>query len=277
MRLRAVLTAIVVGALIACAPAAGQAAGKHRKCTISGTPRHDVLRGTAHRDVICARGGDDVVRARGARDRVLGGGGDDTIEAQGGADSALGGGGSDVIAGGLGGDYIEGGPDGDYIEGGPGMDECDYGDFEDVLDTSCIIDYSVTRVSLVPEAVDTSASAQQVRVTGRVASRSTEPGRELVSVWAVETADPDEPLQSFLCDDVPPFSRSPGEPLELVAGTTADGIWSGAITVPKGSAPGEHRLSLLLIDRRYFGYDCTPVWAFGLARAHEPHSFSQVG
>jgi Ca2+-binding RTX toxin-like protein len=59
-------------------------------CTITGTPRSDVLAGTRRSDVICAndgndrvkaRAGDDVVHSDGGSDIIKGGKGDDTLYA----------------------------------------------------------------------------------------------------------------------------------------------------------------------------------------------------
>ena len=44
-------------------------------CTISGTPRADLLRGTAGDDVICGKGGDDQLMGLGGRQDPLGCGG----------------------------------------------------------------------------------------------------------------------------------------------------------------------------------------------------------
>jgi predicted extracellular nuclease len=48
-------------------------------CTISGTPRRDVLIGTGGDDVICGLGGDDVLLGRGGADVLIGGEGRDVL------------------------------------------------------------------------------------------------------------------------------------------------------------------------------------------------------
>jgi hypothetical protein len=84
-------------------------------CTLTGTPRADVLVGTEGDDVICGLGGADVIRGLGGNDTIYGGGGNDVIE---------GGDGADTIYGGKGNDEISAGDDAsnDMVEGGPGND-----------------------------------------------------------------------------------------------------------------------------------------------------------
>lgn len=85
-----------------------------RRCTIIGTPGHDVLRGTSRDDVVCGLGGNDVIDARGGDDLVDGGAGHDVL---------TGGPGDDTILGGLGPDTIYS-VDGfrDSVDGGAGND-----------------------------------------------------------------------------------------------------------------------------------------------------------
>jgi hypothetical protein len=78
------------------------------RCTITGTPGHDVLNGTPGDDVICGLGGDDLIRGRGGNDVLIGGAGDDRL------------------AGGPGDDRLVGGPGADVLLGGPGKNTDDH-------------------------------------------------------------------------------------------------------------------------------------------------------
>ncbi len=82
-------------------------------CTITGTPRGDVLRGTPGDDVICGLGGSDT---------IWGLGGDDVIVAGRGGDTVRGGDGDDIIWGGAGADVLHGEAGGDWLWGGGGAD-----------------------------------------------------------------------------------------------------------------------------------------------------------
>lgn len=88
------------------APSESMTGAPDPECTVTGTPRADVLRGTTGDDVICGGGGNDVIR---------GGGGDDLL---------IGGSGRDRIFGGTGDDALDGGARRDALEGGPGTDTC---------------------------------------------------------------------------------------------------------------------------------------------------------
>jgi triacylglycerol lipase len=102
----------------------GGASGGRPACTITGTPRNDVLRGTPRDDVICAGSGNDVVRGEGGDDEVRGGPGNDTLRGDAGADDLLGEGGNDAI------NSSDGVRGNDSTDGGAGTDACG-GDFGD--------------------------------------------------------------------------------------------------------------------------------------------------
>lgn len=91
-------------------------------CTLTGTPKGDVLVGTEGADVICALGGGDVIDGRGGNDIVLGGDGGDSIRGGGGEDQLFGERGGDAINGRdrSPGDAVFGGPGGDALAGDAG-------------------------------------------------------------------------------------------------------------------------------------------------------------
>lgn len=78
-------------------------------CTVTGTPKADVLEGTSGDDVICARGGDDEVTAGLGNDVVRAGLGTDRVRTGSGRDRLLGARGSDRLTGGDGRDRLRGG------------------------------------------------------------------------------------------------------------------------------------------------------------------------
>jgi len=98
--------------------------GKHRRCTIVGTPRADRLIGTAKRDVICGRGGADTIRGGRGNDLLIGGPGSDRLVGGRGRDRLLGGPGADRLLGGPGRDVLRGGVGKDVLAGGRGSDLC---------------------------------------------------------------------------------------------------------------------------------------------------------
>ena len=133
-------TGVVLGALLAAAPAHAAPTCFGREATIVGTPGSDSLQGRDDRaDVIVAKGGPDQADAFGRNDRVcMGGGadtfggaaqdeaGDDRIDMGPGNDSdALAESGDDLLLGGDGDDganFLEGGAGDDVVDGGAGVD-----------------------------------------------------------------------------------------------------------------------------------------------------------
>jgi hypothetical protein len=122
------------------------------ECTITGTPRADLLRGTPGDDVICGLGGNDVIR---------GGGGDDLL---------IGGAGRDRVTGGAGDDALNGSAGRDQLVGGPGADTCAVAG-GDVASGDCAVDAAGPVISdvQVPAQV---AAGEQVTVTWRVSDPS---------------------------------------------------------------------------------------------------------
>jgi hypothetical protein len=98
--------------------AGGGGSGGRPECTITGTPRNDVLRGTPGRDVICAGAGNDVLRGGDGDDVLLGGEGNDVVAGGRGADRMYGEGANDSLA------AADGTPGNDHADGGPGADAC---------------------------------------------------------------------------------------------------------------------------------------------------------
>jgi glucose/arabinose dehydrogenase len=95
-------------------------------CTISGTPRDDVLDGTPGNDVICSLGGVDTLN---------GGGGDDTLRSGQGADMLSGGDGSDTMRSGQGDDMLSGDAGNDLLRAGGGDDELVGDEGDDLLNS----------------------------------------------------------------------------------------------------------------------------------------------
>ncbi len=69
---------LVAGSLVAAPMSVAHAQGAPG-CTITGTPRAEVLVGTAGADVICGLGGNDQLDGRGGNDALFGGAGDDVL------------------------------------------------------------------------------------------------------------------------------------------------------------------------------------------------------
>jgi hypothetical protein len=91
-------------------------------CTITGTPRNDVLRGTNNADVICGLGGNDVIHGFGGDDTLIGGVGNDTLHGGAGNDSLRGDAGNDTLVGNGGDDSLSGGNGNDRLDGQVGHD-----------------------------------------------------------------------------------------------------------------------------------------------------------
>ncbi|MDX6584075.1 MAG: hypothetical protein QOI10_3259 [Solirubrobacterales bacterium] len=273
--------------VLALAPFADSAAGRPR-CTIRGTAHSDSIRGTPHRDVICSGPGDDKVQALGGRDlvrggpgddRLRGGSGDDRVVAGDGEDDVLGGAGIDDIYGDLGDDGLVGGLGGDYVEGDEGNDRCDYGDLEDALDTSCVVDVSVRSLEITPAAVDTYGGDAHVHVETTIRDVSNPLfGRTITGVRAATGFGGSEPYQSFAYG-VP---WTPGEELTRAPGVLPElgdreSTWSGDLTVPRYSPQGTHTISLLVEYTDALGSSALGIWWRGLERAKLPYTFEQVG
>ncbi|MGH3090651.1 MAG: choice-of-anchor Q domain-containing protein, partial [Rubrobacteraceae bacterium] len=97
------------------------------RCTITGTPRGDILEGTPRRDVICGLGGNDIIKGFGGSDIVRGGPGNDILHGGSGNDTLVGGPGRDILRGGDGDDRLDsrdGAKGNDLANGGPGRDRC---------------------------------------------------------------------------------------------------------------------------------------------------------
>ena len=118
------LAAFVVAALgvAGCPMGVPAATAAAPACTITGTPRADVLSGSAGADVICGLGGNDQLAGRGGNDVLFGGAGDDVLFGGDGRDLLRGGPGDDVMQGGAGDDGLQGGVGDDTVGGGPGVD-----------------------------------------------------------------------------------------------------------------------------------------------------------
>jgi Ca2+-binding RTX toxin-like protein len=104
-----------------------------RGCTITGTPRNDVLLGTRRRDVICGLGGRDRIAGGKGNDVIHGDGGADVLKGGDGADRVSGGGGNDRLAGGRGRDRLSGDGGDDVLRGHSGRDRLEGGRGRDRL------------------------------------------------------------------------------------------------------------------------------------------------
>jgi Ca2+-binding RTX toxin-like protein len=103
-------------------PPGGGKKKQHGRCTITGTPRNDVLVGTRGNDVICGLGGNDRIDGGDGNDVIFGGSGNDRIRGGRGRDVLRGGLGADVISGGRGSDRLYGQPGNDILKGQSGND-----------------------------------------------------------------------------------------------------------------------------------------------------------
>ena len=106
--------------------AGGGGGGGRPACTITGTPRNDILRGTPGRDVICTGAGNDVAQGGGGNDDVYGGAGNDVLRGDAGSDRLFGEGGNDSL------NTSDGVRANDRADGGEGSDACS-GDPGDAL------------------------------------------------------------------------------------------------------------------------------------------------
>jgi len=148
MRSKLVLAACVMGALVSGALSTpALAAGSTPSCTISGTPRADVLVGTSGNDVICGGGGNDTIRGGGGNDTIRGEGGNDTIFAGAGNDRVSGGAGNDNLRGEAGNDALVGGAGRDSLTSGAGNDSCAVDSADARLD-ECRLDADAPVISL---------------------------------------------------------------------------------------------------------------------------------
>lgn len=272
-------TALLVVLAVAVVPAAEARPAHGPKCTVKGTPGPDRLHGSALRDVICGRGGNDRIRSRGGDDLVRSGKGADVVDGGPGADRVLGGGGSDMIDGADDDDKLDGELGADQVIGGGGSDTCVFSP-EDRFDTDCLYDYSIRDVSISPASIDTSEQSADVTVTVQIVHSGTRTGEtQLTGIRMAEESDASlfgSPFMGF------PTSAPPGVPLTLVAGDSESGTWTGTLTVPQYSAPGEHRISLLLIESvphpiPEYRVRFDPIPYPGLKRAWLNYAFTQVG
>jgi hypothetical protein len=124
---RLLIIGVLIGALFSI-PTATQARSPkiptiaQPACTITGTPRNDVLRGTNGADVICGLGGNDIIYGLGGDDVLIGGAGNDTLYGGAGNDSLRGDAGNDTLYGGAGNDSLRGGAGNDRLDGQIGHD-----------------------------------------------------------------------------------------------------------------------------------------------------------
>lgn len=122
------------------------------ECTITGTPRRDILTGTPGDDVICGLGGNDVIRGLGGNDLLIGGAG------------------RDQIFGGAGDDALTGGRGADRLTGGLGEDTCASA-AQDRTSSDCAIDSAVPEISnlTVPTTV---TAGESITITWRATDES---------------------------------------------------------------------------------------------------------
>ena len=127
MTLRLFIFGAIIGTLLSI-PSTTHARSPERQpiaqpaCTITGTPRNDVLRGTNGADVICGLAGNDIIFGLGGNDTIVAGDGNDTVDAGNGHDRVDGGSGNDRLSGSIGNDTLIGSNGNDVIEGGAGDD-----------------------------------------------------------------------------------------------------------------------------------------------------------
>lgn len=154
MRSRIVVAVCITGAmLVGFVSAPAVAATSTPRCTISGTPRADVLVGTSGNDVICGGAGNDTIRGGAGNDTIFGGTGNDRVS---------GGDGRDTLRGEAGNDALSGGPGRDSLNSGPGNDSCAFDSGDARLD-ECRSDSSAPVISF-PEIMPIEFQAGQTAV-----------------------------------------------------------------------------------------------------------------
>ena len=246
-------------------------------CNIIGTVGDDRLVGTSGDDRICGMAGSDIIYGMGGNDTIFGGAGND---------AAWGGSGtiptvvmvspvsrfaiSNVVST-DGNDFIDGGTGNDTLDGGTGVNKCSGGQTwwldTDVLDFANCGDINAPHLSslhLSKNSVDTSSGAQSIDVTVHLVD-------DMVGVS-------DTSLSQFRFTNITSgqfvdaiFSSE----LNLISGTSTDGIFEFEMTVPFGAAHGEWVVtSSLFVDQ--VG-NMSHVASAELISAGFPASFTQSG
>jgi hypothetical protein len=254
------------------APPAG-AAG----CTITGTPRADVLRGTVADDVICGLGGDDTIISGAGDDILRGGQGADELVGGSGIDELVGAAGEDLLKGGPGDDVLKGGPAADVLNGGLGLDFCSPLDVLDVL-TNCE-DVRAPRLqafSIEPGTIDTSLGSQTILVKAHITDDESGLndgyGAQSYSFSRVFFTGPEGSNAEFYAE-FRPGSDDPER--NLVSGTATDGFYEVSVTLPQYSAQGRWKINYVSLEDEATNHRY--LWREDLQAAGLPTGFDQVG
>ena len=233
---------LIAGTLFAPSAPAGASTGSSTpngvKCTITGTPRNDVLRGTSRDDVICGLGGNDRILGLGGNDTLIGGPGRDTLDGGIGHDLLLGGDGNDSLTGGAGNDLLSGEDGVDSLNPGTGSNVCQPGD---TVVGQCQID-------VVGPTISDFVAPTTVRTGERITfewSLSDPAGIQFSGVlvgWAngIFTA----------CGF--------GQAATLVSGTSTNGRWSYSCDIPENAVATEYSVQVNATDG--FGMFASSDW-----------------
>lgn len=249
-------------------------------CTMTGTPRNDVLRGTNGDDVICGLGGNDVIYGFGGDDTLIGGNGNDTLHGGAGSDTLrgdagndalVGNGGDDSLAGGVGNDRLDGQVGHDTIVGESGTDVLIGGDGDDSLNGGAGRDQVRPGSGdnyCAPDGTDTTVGRCRVDRNPPVfapmaLTRSVSAGETVLFEWAVEDESPIQMSWMFI-------GGNPGwvtdwcgfailaTPVALMSSASALSSTSFQVecAIPSNAVNGEYFVEMNAVD--VFGNYATP-------------------
>jgi len=208
--------------------------------------------------------GDDILTGNKAANVIDGGPGDDTLVGGDGNDNLTGDAGADVLRGDSGNDTLDGGMNPDNLDGGVGANICTF-TAEDTVAPNCDgTAPQVVSMSLSANSVDSSSVAQTITVTVHITD-------DLAGMkdGYISFTNPNSPksLGFYVFGPPNPFSI-------LTSGDARDGVYTGTLTVPVGTAVGTWVPTVDINDA--VGNRRT-LTAADLAKAGITGSFTQVG
>ena len=208
--------------------------------------------------------GDDTLTGNGGANNIDGGAGNDLLTGAAGDDTLTGNRGADTITGGDGNDTLNGGLNPDNLDGGSGANVCTF-DAEDTVAPNC--DGTAPQVlsaSLSSTTVDTSNSDQTLAVTVHLTDDLAGMHDGFIQFTNPHSA---RILGLYVYAPPNPFST-------LVSGDTRDGVYTGTLTVPRGTVGGAWMAGVDVSDavgnRRI-------LTASAMARAGMSVGFTQIG
>jgi hypothetical protein len=245
LNLKAMILIVAVSMIWVTFAASPAGATLTEECTITGTPKADVLRGTAGSDVICGFEGNDTIFGRGGNDEVFAGPGSDRVSGGGGSDSVEGGPGKDSMAGDAGGDFLDGGTGPDALSGGTGDDALMGGSGTDGIDPGAGSDVCA------PDSADRITGSCPVDNAGPSLAwldvpKTVEAGTTLTATFSLK--DPSGVTPGSATASI---GGAPGWittwcgfriDAELVSGTEMDGIWTVSCDVPESAVSDPYSL-----------------------------------